>query len=101
MRRDVPIADLAPELLEVLEGIAGGRPVTRIAAELGISRVAAYTRFGELRCRLGIRSHVGMALYALRQGLIDPHGQPAGFPKCISQRRNPSPDIAIGDDASG
>lgn len=65
-----PYHSLTPREQEVLRLVAEGRTNAEIAAELYISRRTVETHRAHLMKKLGLRTHVEVALYALRRGVV-------------------------------
>lgn len=62
---------LSEREMEILRGIARGRAVKEVAADLGISDKTVATYLGRIREKTGLASHVEIARYALQHGLVD------------------------------
>jgi len=70
--RDDLAAELTPRELEVLRLVGAGRANKEIAAELNISERTARTHMSNILRKLGLSSRTQAALWAVREGLIDP-----------------------------
>jgi len=73
---DAPEDGAEPERLsrrerQILIELARGRPIARIAEELGLSAKTISTYRARLQAKLGVRSNTELTAYALRNGLID------------------------------
>ena len=69
---DDPAAKLTARELEVLRVIGAGRANKEIAAELGISERTARTHVSNILGKLGLHSRTQAALWAVREGLVEP-----------------------------
>jgi DNA-binding NarL/FixJ family response regulator len=67
-----PAAKLTARELEVLRLIGAGSANKEIAAELGISERTARTHVSNILGKLGLHSRTQAALWAVREGLVDP-----------------------------
>ncbi len=63
-------AGLSTRELEVFAGIAKGQSIKEISAELGLSEKTVGTYLARIREKTGLFSHVDIARYALRCGLV-------------------------------
>jgi DNA-binding NarL/FixJ family response regulator len=63
---------LTPRQIEILCQLAVGRSSKEIAFELGLSPKTVDAHRARIMERLAIRDTPGLALYCVRQGLIDP-----------------------------
>jgi two-component system nitrate/nitrite response regulator NarL len=61
---------LTPRERQVLELVAGGGTVQRVAVELGMSRSTVKTHLAHLYDKLGVTSQAGAVAGAMRRGLI-------------------------------
>jgi DNA-binding NarL/FixJ family response regulator len=73
---DKPETGAAPERLsrrerQILIELARGRPIARIAEDLGLSTKTISTYRTRLLLKLGVRGNAELTAYALRNGLID------------------------------
>jgi len=73
---DDPAAKMTARELEVLRLIGAGRANKEIAAELGISERTARTHVSNILGKLGLHSRTQAALWAVREGLVDPEHPP-------------------------
>lgn len=73
---DNPAAKMTVRELEVLRVIGAGRANKEIAAELGISERTARTHVSNILGKLGLHSRTQAALWAVREGLVDPEQTP-------------------------
>lgn len=73
---DDPAAKMTVRELEVLRVIGAGRANKEIAAELGISERTARTHVSNILGKLGLHSRTQAALWAVREGLVDPEQTP-------------------------
>lgn len=73
---DDPLAKMTARELEVLRVIGAGRANKEIAAELGISERTARTHVSNILGKLGLHSRTQAALWAVREGLVDPDQTP-------------------------
>ena len=73
-----PYDSLTPREREVLGLAAEGRTNAEIAASLFISRRTVETHRARAMRKLGLRTQVELALYALRRGILDDQSAPAG-----------------------
>jgi DNA-binding NarL/FixJ family response regulator len=73
---DDPAAKMTARELEVLRVIGAGRANKEIAAELGISERTARTHVSNILGKLGLHSRTQAALWAVREGLVDPDQTP-------------------------
>jgi NarL family two-component system response regulator LiaR len=64
--------ELTPRELEVLRLIAGGRSNKRIALELGVAEKTVKTHVSHVLAKLGLADRTQAALYAVREGLVEP-----------------------------
>ena len=69
---DDPAAAMTARELEVLRVIGAGKANKEIAAELGISERTARTHVSNILGKLGLHSRTQAALWAVREGLVDP-----------------------------
>jgi DNA-binding NarL/FixJ family response regulator len=67
-----PIAGLTARELEVLRLVGQGRANKEIAAALGIGERTARTHVSNILAKLGLGSRTQAALWAAREGLVDP-----------------------------
>lgn len=63
---------LTPRQLEILRRLAMGESSKQIAFELGLSAKTVHTHRARILERLQLRDAVGLALYSVRHGLVDP-----------------------------
>ena len=77
---DDPAAKMTARELEVLRVIGAGRANKEIAAELGISERTARTHVSNILGKLGLHSRTQAALWAVREGLVDPDQTPGAGP---------------------
>jgi DNA-binding NarL/FixJ family response regulator len=68
---DDPAAELTPRELEVLQLVGAGKPNKEIAGELGIGERTARTHVSNILRKLGLSSRTQVALWAVREGLVD------------------------------
>jgi DNA-binding NarL/FixJ family response regulator len=73
-----PYDALTPREREVLQLAGEGHGNAEIASLLFISRRTVETHRAHAMKKLGLRNQVDLALYAVRQGIIDHEGQSAG-----------------------
>jgi DNA-binding NarL/FixJ family response regulator len=73
---DDPAAGLTPRELEVLQLVGAGKPNKEIASELGISERTARTHVSSILGKLGLSSRTQVALWAVREGLVDGGADP-------------------------
>lgn len=66
-----PHEQLSDRELQVMRLIATGRSVKEIAAELALSEKTVFTYRERLRAKLGLKTDVDLARYALRHHLVD------------------------------
>ena len=69
-----PADELTPRELEVLCLIARGRSNKRIALELGVAEKTVKTHVSHVLAKLGLSDRTQAALYAVREGLVEPEG---------------------------
>ncbi|MCX7825748.1 MAG: response regulator transcription factor [Verrucomicrobiae bacterium] len=69
--KQLPPETLSDRELEVLKLNAVGKGVKEIAGELSLSEKTVFTYRERLRGKLGLKSDVELARYALRQGLVE------------------------------
>jgi len=63
---------LTPREREVLALLARGLPNKRIARELGVAEKTVKTHVGHVLAKLGVSDRTQAALYAVREGLVEP-----------------------------
>ncbi len=63
---------LTPRHREILQMVAGGRSIKEIAFRLDLSRKTVETHRKALMHRLGIHTVAGLAMFAIRHGLVPP-----------------------------
>ncbi len=71
LRAPPPHTTLSERELEIFRLIALGRAIKEIAADLAISDKTVATYLGRIRDKTSLTSHVEIARYALRHGLVD------------------------------
>ena len=71
-RHEDPISELTSRELDVLRLVAAGKPNKQIAAELAISERTARTHVSRILRKLRLSSRTQAALWAVREGLVDP-----------------------------
>ena len=64
-------ARLSPRELDIFRRIALGRAIKEIAGDLGLSEKTVATYLARIREKTGLGSHVEIARYALRAGLVE------------------------------
>jgi DNA-binding NarL/FixJ family response regulator len=69
---DDPAGKMTARELDVLRLIGAGKANKEIAAELGISERTARTHVSNILGKLGLHSRTQAALWAVREGLVDP-----------------------------
>ncbi|HKX44583.1 MAG TPA: response regulator transcription factor [Burkholderiaceae bacterium] len=67
----LPHHDLSERELEVFRRIALGRAIKEIGFDLGLSEKTVATYLARIREKTGLTSHVEIARYALKNGLVD------------------------------
>ena len=66
------LAGLTARQIEVLRHIARGRSVREVARDLGLTEKGVDSHKYRIMNRLGIRDRVGLARYAIREGVLQP-----------------------------
>jgi DNA-binding NarL/FixJ family response regulator len=74
---DDPAVAMTARELEVLRVIGAGKANKEIATELGISERTARTHVSNILRKLGLHSRTQAALWAVREGLVDPDQTPS------------------------
>jgi DNA-binding NarL/FixJ family response regulator len=67
-----PAAAMTARELDVLRVVGAGKANKEIAAQLGISERTARTHVSNILSKLGLHSRTQAALWAVREGLVDP-----------------------------
>jgi two-component system invasion response regulator UvrY len=67
----LPHHDLSARELDIFRRIALGRAIKEIGFELGLSEKTVATYLARIREKTGLTSHVEIARYALKSGLVD------------------------------
>lgn len=62
---------LSAREMQVLRSVVHGEPVKRIASSLGLTLSTVYAHRAAIFDKLGVRSDVELARYAVRHGLVD------------------------------
>jgi DNA-binding NarL/FixJ family response regulator len=65
-------ADLTERELDVLRRLAAGRTKREVAAELVVSQSTVHTHTVHIYAKCGVRTRAGLAMFAMRHGLIAP-----------------------------
>lgn len=67
----LPHEDLSERELDIFQRIALGRSIKEIGFDLGLSEKTVATYLARIREKTGLTSHVDIARYALKNGLVD------------------------------
>jgi DNA-binding NarL/FixJ family response regulator len=67
----LPHPDLSERELDIFRRIALGRAIKEIGFDLGLSEKTVATYLARIREKTGLTSHVDIARYALKNGLVD------------------------------
>ena len=70
-RPSLPHQDLSERELDIFRRIALGRAIKEIGFDLGLSEKTVATYLARIREKTGLISHVDIARYALKNGLVD------------------------------